>query len=326
MKKKSIVLIITIIICITLLFGINYVKADSGWDYDYDSGGGWDSGYDYGGGWDYDYDYGDSWGSDYDYDWNWSNNNSSSGNYADLSPFFISITIGFIICVVIVAIYFNSYNNGIRKAKKTEKRIINDPSNYSLSYYLENKNRYREITEQEVWSKLGMSSSEFRRLVFNIYKNIQNAWTEFDYKKLHKYTTDEIYNSYVMQLDTLKLKNQKNIMTDIECIDVKIYNIKEENGILNIDVYMNIRMFDYVEGKNGHVVRGTSKRKVNIEYELTFVKSNKKSSKKSTICPNCGAKIPATARGKCEYCGSVVVIDAKEFVMSRKTCINQRMD
>ena len=64
----------------------------------------------------------------------------------------------------------------------------------------------------------------------------------------------------------------------------------------------------------------------NIEYELTFVKSNKKLSKKSTICPNCGAKIPATTGGKCEYCGTVVVIDAKEFVMSRKTCINQRME
>ena len=27
---------------------------------------------------------------------------------------------------------------------------------------------------------------------------------------------------------------------------------------------------------------------------------------------------------KCEYCGSVVVVDAKEYVMSKKTCVNQR--
>ena len=38
-----------------------------------------------------------------------------------------------------------------------------------------------------------------------------------------------------------------------------------------------------------------------------------------------GQVLTLVAGGKCEYCGSTIVIGPKEYVMSKKTCIGQRM-
>lgn len=67
MKKRFIVFLTVI----GMLFsGVNLVKADSGWDSSYDSGGSWDSG-----GWDSGWDSGSSWSS--------GSSHSSSGSYSD---------------------------------------------------------------------------------------------------------------------------------------------------------------------------------------------------------------------------------------------------
>ena len=42
-------------------------------------------------------------------------------------------------------------------------------------------------------------------------------------------------------------------------------------------------------------------------------------------CPNCGATISKGHSNKCEYCNSTIVTDSKEFVMSKKKCVNQRL-
>ena len=160
-------------------------------------------------------------------------------------------------------------------------------------------------------------------MVYEKYVKIQNDWTNFNYDGLQQNLTDELYNTYLMQLDALKLKKQKNIMNDFDLINCKIYGVTEENGMLNVKTYLRVTMYDYVVDEKGTVLRGTDKRKIDIEYTITFVKSLKNG--KDTYCPNCGAKIEMNASGKCPYCGSTVVIDAEDFVMSKKTCVGQRM-
>lgn len=91
-----------------------------------------------------------------------------------------------------------------------------------------------------------MDADEFKKLAFELYKSIQEEWMNFDYEGLRKHLTDELYNSYVMQLDALKVKGQQNIMKDFENIDVKITNITEESGIVNVTVYLHTAMYDYV--------------------------------------------------------------------------------
>ena len=284
MKKKFLIFIVAI----GLLFsGVSMARADSGWDSSYDSGGGWDSG----GSWDSGWDSGGSWSS-----------STSGGSYSDGDGFAFMIIFA---VVVIIIIYFSINNRG-------GKGGSGSTSNF---------NKYSDIKDDRL-KKIGMDADEFKKLAFELYKSIQEEWMNFDYEGLRKHLTDELYNSYVMQLDALKVKGQQNIMKDFENIDVKITNITEESGIVNVTVYLHTAMYDYVVDNNKKTVRGKDNHKIDIEYSITFVKASDESLKK---CPNCGAPFEGVAGGKCEYCGSTIVIGPKEYVMSKKTCIGQRM-
>lgn len=288
MKKKFIVFLMIIGMCFMPLAA---VKADSGWDSSYDSGG-WDSGGWDSGGWDSSsWDSGSSWSSS-------SGSYSSGGSVSGLIAFAV---IMFVIIIIII-------NNRGGKGGKG--------SSSSSSF-----NSYSDIKDDRL-EKIGMSADEFKKLAFELYKSIQNEWMNFDYEGLRKHLTDELYNSYVMQLDALKVKGQQNIMKDFEYIDVKITNVTEESGMVSVTVYLHTAMYDYVVDHDKKTVRGKDNHKIDIEYSITFVKASESSEEK---CPNCGAPFEGVAGGKCEYCGSTIVIGPKDYVMSKKTCIGQRM-
>ena len=250
---------------------------------------GWDSSYDSGSS--SSWDSGSSWSSS-----DWGSSSSGDGE--------LGIIPTIIIVIIIIAV--------VVKSKKSESNTS------SGNMQVPNGS----VSDEEL-AKYGINRDQFDKMVFEKYVEIQNAWTDFDYDKLQKLLTDELYNSYVMQLDALQLKKQKNIMSDFSLGSTKITSIKEENGLLNVTVYLNVKMYDYVVDSEQKVVRGDAKHKIDISYTITFVKTSSEETK-VTHCPNCGAEIDAIAGGKCDYCGTVIVVDAKDFVMSKKTCIGQR--
>ena len=293
MKKKFLVFLVSI----GLIFSsVSLVRADSGWDSSYDSGGGgWSSG-------------GSSWsGGSSSWDSGWSSGSSSgSGSYSYSDGDEMFVLSMFLTFVFIIIIYVSINNRG-------GKGGFGSSSNRA--------DNYQEITDDRL-KKIGMDADEFKKLAFELYKTIQEEWMNFDYDGLRKHLTDELYNTYMMQLDALKVKGQQNIMKDFENIAVKITNITEESGMVNVTVYLHTAMYDYVVDNNKKVVRGKDNHKIDIEYIITFVKSSESSQE---VCPNCGAPFEGVAGGTCDYCGSTIVIGPKEYVMSKKTCIGQRM-
>ena len=116
------------------------------------------------------------------------------------------------------------------------------------------------------------------------------AWMEVDYDKLRLLLTDELYNSYILQLDSLKVKNHKNVMEDFVLIESHIYNLKEENGMYVAEVYLEVMFKDYVQNKDGMVVRGSANNNVTNTYLLTFIRS-KEDATNANVCPRCGADV-----------------------------------
>lgn len=303
MKNKIKKILLSILLMLVSFGLINIpVKADSGWDSDYDSGG-WDSGWDsdWGSDWDsdYDYDYGSSWGGSY-----------SGGSYSGFGGRISTI----IIAVVIIIIIFSITNNR------------NKPSGGNTNIQTKSNN-YKDMDVEKIAEvDPNLIPEEFKSEAFNIYKDIQTAWMNFDTDTIRKLTTDEIYNMYSSQLETLKLKGQKNIMKDITLEEVKIIDIKKEKKIITTSVYLRVKCYDYViKEKTGETVRGKDKDKIIIEYVLSFVKSSV-NNKKEEKCPNCGAKVDIHASATCPYCESTLVKDASEYVMSKKTCVGQYLD
>lgn len=275
----------------TLLFGalfllnLDNIKADSGWDVDFDTGGSsWSGGSDWGG---------SSWSSsDWDSDYSHSGS-SSSGSFSSF---------GFVVFIIIVVIiiYYLKYNN------------VTTTSKYIPEY------KYSPIDEEYIKKYIDdFNKQKFLDDAYQIYLDTQKAWSNFDTKSLRDLLTDELFNTYNMQLKALKAKKQKNIMSDfaLEKIDTTAINVS--NNQITMKVVLEVSFFDYVVDISNNVLRGNKNHKVSVTYELTFVSTiNKKETKN---CPSCGAPINKnSASNVCEYCNSTLVKNTYSWVLAKK--------
>lgn len=167
-----------------------------------------------------------------------------------------------------------------------------------------------------------LNIKEFKETAFNIYKDVQEAWMNFDIDKIKNLVSDELYNMYSMQLDTLKIKGQKNIMSDITTMGMIIKNITFENNIETIETIMIIQCKDYIVDNNYKVIRGNKNIMNTYTYKITFAKNTNNNSLKT--CPSCGAPININSTGKCEYCTSTIINNESKWIMTKKQMLNQR--
>ncbi len=307
LKIPSIIPLV-LIFCLMVIVPVK-TKADSGWDSDYDIGGSWDSGssWDYGDSW----DSGSSWDNDYDYDSSpsW----SSGGSHINVSGDGFSFDFLVVIIVLVVIIFLS--RQAINPSKHHRH---NEPAP-------EPKQLYKDISLDTIKQiDPTIDITKFKVHAFQIYKDIQTAWMNFDTDTIRKLTTDELYNMYKSQLETLKLKNEQNIMDDIEYLNASIIDIQEDNGLISIELYLNVTCYDYViNTTTNEVTRGSKDNKLDIEYKITLVKSSTNNNKIEK-CPNCGAPVDIVSSSTCPYCDSTLVKDASEYVISKKQFISQR--
>ncbi len=290
--KKKLLNFLTLCLCLFIfIFGIRNVFADSGWDSSYDSGSSWSGS--------------DSWSSSssWDSDYSYGSSSSSGGDLSAGETFIIAIfLIGGMVVFVIV----------FSKPSYTFSNNISSSNNYSY---------YKDISLEDLQKVLPNETLEDLKLkLYQKFKDIQDAWENFNYDALREMCTDELAESYISQLDTLKLKNGKNIMSNFNPIDIKITSAKLDNDLISVVVYANITFYDYViNEKTGEVIRGNKSRKVNNHYLMTFVVANESITK----CPGCGAELKMNTSGVCEYCRMKIVKNASDFVLSKKTNINR---
>lgn len=233
----------------------------------------------------------------------WSSNSGSSYSSGSDNPI-----VNIIVLIIFVYIIYKSMAK-----TKTQKKESTD-MNYKISPL--KTELIKEVLPD-------FDKNEFRQTTFKIYKNIQEAWMEFDYETLKKNTTNELYNTYHSELLALKAKKQKNIMKNFELLDFEIVDM--EKGIENVSLKIRalIKCNDYVIDKNEKVVRGTDKRKVVYNYEMTFTKGINNNNNK---CPNCNAPLENVVSSTCPYCNSTVISTNHDWVLSKKQMISQEMD
>ena len=152
--------------------------------------------------------------------------------------------------------------------------------------------RYNEIKLDEI-KKYGIDLNEFKNMACSKFIDIHNALTNYDYEVLKKNLTNDLYQYYTEQLEVMEKIKHRNIMKDFEIINIKIYNVSIEHDLLCVDLYLNVRMFDYViDIDTKECIKGNINDKIDFEFELRFEKRNN------------GNDIN------------------NQFVMSKKSCIN----
>lgn len=292
-KRERVIFIILLLLC--LFFPIHRLSADSGWDGGYDSGGSSDWG-----------SSSSDWGSSSS-DWDSSDWSSSGGSYSSgsLDPFMVMVIIAFIVIIFAIT---NKPNSG------SNRLMVPGTSLGKLNPYdIDKLKKFLPDFDEE----------KFKEKTYELYKEIQVAWMNFDNDSIRKCVTDELYNTYSAQLATLKVKNQKNIMKDFQLLDSKIIGMETKEKLVSLTIKMKIECYDYIVDKEEKTLRGNDKQKVIYEYAMTF---NKGVSDKPNKCPNCNAPLDQVNSSKCPYCDSNIINESYDWVLAKKQVLSQTIN
>ena len=157
-----------------------------------------------------------------------------------------------------------------------------------------------------------LNEKKLLSILIDKYIEVQKAKMNFDYDTIERLCTKELYQSYKSDLDILKSKNRKNIVEDFDLVAYNIKDIKEENGIITIFIYLRVDFIDYViDEKTLDIVRGFNDHRVANQYDVEFVISKDIIDK----CPNCGALLD---NNTCSHCNTYIDRGYSDFVMSSK--------
>lgn len=217
---------------------------------------------------------------------------SGDGSIIDLIILAIHYPIPTLIIIVIMVL--------ISISEKNKRRTYDNNLNYQ---FIENKYSHTQ-------------NKEILKQTYQIFYDVQIAWMNFDYNKLRTLVNDELYNMYYNELETLKLKGQRNIMEGFRINNISLVSTKEENSVIEYCVNLKVSFFDYIIDTNGNVVRGSKGNYHSMTYLLTFASS----AIKLDTCPNCSAPLPDNSI--CDYCGSQVQ-GLREMRLVKKVNIKQ---
>jgi len=221
-----------------------------------------------------------------------SSSSYSSSSDDDVDP----ALIGFIVVVVVVVIIVIIQSSGKNKGN----------------------NYYMKLMTQDEIDKIDPSIKidETMDYVFDLFVKEQMAWMNFDYDGLRELLSDELFNVYKMQLETMEAGMEKNIMADIVKVDGGIISIRKTDLTEELQVKLHVRMKDYIiNTATNKPKHGSPDKIMDNNYIITLERSRRE---EITNCPNCGAEIKDTASQVCPFCDSVLVKGSKDFVIVKQ--------
>ncbi len=182
--------------------------------------------------------------------------------------------------------------------------------------------RFKDINNNDIKQLLPEFNKEtFMEDLYKKYVDIQKALSDLDYDSLRKLCTDGLYNTYKKQLEVQNLKSEQKIKKDFSKKWTRIVSLKVENNTIIVKLRINIKFDEFSRDiTTKEIKKGAIDAFKPLTYELVFVRSleNEVISK----CPNCGASLEYISSIECEYCGSTIIKDASDFVLSKEKKIN----
>ena len=352
MKKNIIIFIVllsTFLLSLTFisnLISVDYreLKTDSGFDASWDSGSSSSS----------DSGSSSSWDSGSDYRDNDSYSKSSSSGSGRSRPLVWYDYIVFYLmgCLVSWAIAFDfqndCYRSGIRLAigitmlflfsilfSKLGNNNIYLFISFVLILLLILYEEYKKVQKEKEVLKLytsvkksssyGMNLKEILKDAYQAYVRIQLAWMNDEIDSVSDILSDEMLNQYKAQLSTMRVKHEQNVMNSFRSKGGFVCYIKESpdpcKTNYNIIVILKVKCKDYLINKDTkEVLRGKKNKNNYYVYKLHFIKSFDHLDN----CPNCGAVLEKGGGVVCASCGSKVIVNNGNMVMTDKKMLYQK--
>ena len=120
-------------------------------------------------------------------------------------------------------------------------------------------------------------------------------------------------------LNNAKNSGNRQMFDELNVKDSNIIDIQVNDNVHTIKVYLQSRYMDYIINlSNGNLVSGNNTSRIQVDYDLTFVKKSTTSTQGIIRkCPSCGAALSVNTSGKCEYCGSIYNQSDYDWVLDK---------
>lgn len=175
-------------------------------------------------------------------------------------------------------------------------------------------NDFDEVQNHEL-SYIGISHPEIlKETLTNKYIEFLSAKSNFDYNKINQLCTDTQYSYNARELNSLKQKNLKNVIKEIEIKNTKITSANNYSSQLVINFLIEAKYYDYVVDLNNILKSGNNKKKKNVLCNITFVKNI--NDQVSVTCTQCGAPINLEKGNICEFCSCIYNEDGADWTIS----------
>lgn len=129
-------------------------------------------------------------------------------------------------------------------------------------------NRYIDISSLEL-EKIGIDSEKYKSMIFEKFKIVHEAFSNSELDVLKSNVTLDLYNYYTDQLEMFRSLNRRNVVKDIELINIRIYEANPK--LKSVKAYLNVKMYDYmIDLDTLKCVYGSDKEKRDLEFEIDF--------------------------------------------------------
>lgn len=239
--------------------------------------------------------------------------------------FYLEHIHGRIVTIIIFIILISAYRKGAFKNYQTTQRPRNTYQTVG------NQTAYNpKITKEksdEVENQIKANDPLFvqeKMLSFTkeLFVKLQNAWTARDWEPMRLFETPELFEQHKKQLQGYIDTNRINVMDRIAVDYAYLYNYRQLEDKEILEIALKSTMKDYIiDATSKKVLEGNPNVDRHTIYKLTFerkkgVITESEDGVKTTNCPNCGAPTKITSAGKCEYCGSIIMIGDHGWVLS----------
>ena len=253
---------------------------------------------------------GDDFGGGGDYGGSWGGGDYGGGTSGGGGPLSWGGMVGVIIIIIIGSIISEKH----KKKGKVAPGMGGTPQTGSQTL--------RPIAELQAKDP-AFSAEDLQRQFANLYVRMQNAWTAKDFEPMRPYFSDGLYAQFNNQLSEYVRDGKTNYVSNIAVLSVYVlgWQAQGENDIIVSRV--KVRVNDYVtDDKSGALLQGSKTASVFMEYEWVLSRDAKAKTEETmgatrhVSCPSCGAPLSLNESAKCPYCGTLVTVANKGWVLS----------
>ena len=171
----------------------------------------------------------------------------------------------------------------------------------------------QDVSMEKIYTYLNNENiSSLKEKLFLKFVDYKNACSTFDYNKLQTICYSVFYNSLAQVLSNMANNGQIGVSHTFIRKDEKISDIYEDGNLIVIVVHLYINYYNYIQDSSGTCISGSMVKPIEQCVKIEYIISKNRD---NIECLNCKRKVFLENNGNCPYCGSPVVIEAKDYLI-----------